>query len=537
MTLRFASATFTSLLLAALLSSTACQPIPSSHASGDHGQGEHGHDAHGHGHDHDDHDGRPTAQHTAFAEGNDGSEVELYVEFPRLVVGQPSVFAAHYTDCGERWTAVKAATVVVELIGGGQRETFSVGAPAVPGIFRPAATPKTAGNRTLVMKLVRDGREHIHDLGDVVVYANEQAAREAPHDDQELGSVAFTKEQAWPLDFALHKVVERPRRRTVRVFGELEPKSGGHARVRAPAAGRLVAPAKGLVHVGDPVRRGQLLATLVPAVGSGGTLSSILSQQDKAEAARVLAQRNLDRAVSLHAQGAVSERRVDEAKADVARAEADANSARRLLAQHRGGAGPGAMPLVAPFDGVIASTTTSAGEHLEPGDVAFEVVAQHPLWLLARIPEVLHDQAQRVFGAHAKLPSGRWLHVPTDEGGVSPTTVLDHSDRTFALHLDVDNVDGRLPIGAHVVVDLDVGEDGTATYVPESAVVFDDGANVVYVQATGETFERRVVQVRGASAGERIVDGVKAGERVVSIGARTVKLAQGGGEVGHGHAH
>jgi multidrug efflux pump subunit AcrA (membrane-fusion protein) len=75
--------------------------------------------------------------------------------------------------------------------------------------------------------------------------------------------------------------------------------------------------------------------------------------------------------------------------------------------------------------------------------------------------------------------------------------------------------------------------------VPASAVIDDGGRPVVYVQIGGESFARRAVEL-GIRDGPwlEVLQGVEAGERVVSTGAYHVKLAAAGGEaIGHGHAH
>ena len=75
--------------------------------------------------------------------------------------------------------------------------------------------------------------------------------------------------------------------------------------------------------------------------------------------------------------------------------------------------------------------------------------------------------------------------------------------------------------------------------VPASAVVDDGGRPIVFVQREGETFERRPVTL-GARAGDvvQVVEGVKAGERVVTRGAYLVRLASLSTQVpAHGHVH
>jgi multidrug efflux pump subunit AcrA (membrane-fusion protein) len=75
--------------------------------------------------------------------------------------------------------------------------------------------------------------------------------------------------------------------------------------------------------------------------------------------------------------------------------------------------------------------------------------------------------------------------------------------------------------------------------VPTAAIVDDAGRPIVFVQRAGETFERRAVTL-GARTGDvvQILDGVKAGDRVVTKGAYLVRLASLSTSVpAEGHVH
>ena len=72
-----------------------------------------------------------------------------------------------------------------------------------------------------------------------------------------------------------------------------------------------------------------------------------------------------------------------------------------------------------------------------------------------------------------------------------------------------------------------------------AAVVDDAGRPIVFVQTGGESFERRAVTlgVREATV-VQVLDGLKAGERVVTKGAHLVRLASLSTQVpAHGHVH
>ena len=70
-------------------------------------------------------------------------------------------------------------------------------------------------------------------------------------------------------------------------------------------------------------------------------------------------------------------------------------------------------------------------------------------------------------------------------------------------------------------------------------VVDDKGIAVAFVQAEGETFERRELELGIRSEGyAEVKSGLKAGERVVTKGAYRVHLGSLSSQLpAHGHAH
>ena len=101
-----------------------------------------------------------------------GPQTELFVEFPALVVGHDSPFAAHVTTLND-FKPLAAGRVSVLLIGPNDAtERFDASAPTVPGIFRPVAKPTSAGNRELVVEVATAGGTDRHEVGQVHVAAD-----------------------------------------------------------------------------------------------------------------------------------------------------------------------------------------------------------------------------------------------------------------------------------------------------------------------------------------------------------------------------
>ncbi|MFP5403975.1 MAG: efflux RND transporter periplasmic adaptor subunit [Gammaproteobacteria bacterium] len=480
------------------------------------------------------HDHAPGAEKlTHFTE-----RTELFVEFPRLVVGEKSAFAAHLTTLAD-FRALAAGKVTVHLTGGGQPdETFSVDSASQPGIFRPEATPKHAGERELSIEVATPEFTVTHELGPFTVYPDRKAAdaEPAPHDDDGIG---FTKEQQWKVDFATAEVVTRPVRSAVAATGVLRARPDGEAQLTAAAAGQVQA-AGAFPRLGQQVKKGELLAYLVPRLGGETDLATLRAAANKAQVERDLAQQELTRMEALYREEAVPEKRVLAARAAAALARAELAAAQQRLGQV-GGAG-GGIPLRAPVSGTLADVRVSPGAFAQEGALLFHIADRSKLWLELRVPE--SDAARlasptgaafRVAGMDASVEI-----VPGRNGRlVAVGGVVDATTRTVPVVFEFSAPDRNLPIGMAVQAQVFAGGAREAVAIPASSVLDEGGMSVVFVMTGGESFERRQVRL-GAREGDwvEVLDGLTPGSRVVSRGAYLVKLASTGtAQIGHGHAH
>ena len=117
--------------------------------------------------------------------------------------------------------------------------------------------------------------------------------------------------------------------------------------------------------------------------------------------------------------------------------------------------------------------------------------------------------------------------------------VLDEDTGTLPIIFAFDNRTLKLPIGQSVFLRLLMEQTAPKVVIPVSSVVDDTGRPVVFVQSSGESFERRPVTL-GAREGEvvQVLEGVKRGDRIVSKGAHLVRLASLSTQApAHGHVH
>lgn len=486
-----------------------------------------------HGHDH-----APGAEKlTHFTE-----RTELFVEFPRLVMGEKSAFAAHLTvltgpEAG--FKALAAGQVTVRLSGGGQpEETFAVGTPSQPGIFRPEAMPKHAGDRELAIEVRTPEFTVVHELGPVTVYANRKAAEadSAPHEEEGIG---FTKEQQWKMDFATAEVVKRTIRAAIPATGTVRARPDGEALLTAATAGQVQL-AGTFPRLGQQVKKGQVLAYLVPRLAGESDIATLRAAADKSRVEHDLAKQELARLEGLFKLEVVPEKRVLAARASAAVAKAELDAAQQRVGQY-GGAG-GGIPLRAPVSGTIVDVQVTPGAFAQEGASLFHIADRGRLWLELRVPESEAGRLTGLTGAAFRMAGGEdTVEVIAGKNGklVAVGGVVDATTRTLPVVFEFTAPERPLPIGLAVQAQVFAGGSREAVAIPAASVLDEGGASVVFVMIGGESFERRQIKL-GAREGDwvEVLDGLTPGSRVVSRGAYLVKLASTGtAQIGHGHAH
>lgn len=465
-------------------------------------------------------------------------KTELFVEFPRLVVGEKSAFAAHLTTLAD-FRALAAAKVSVILSGGNvPDEMFVIDAPSQPGIFRPVAQPKQAGERELVIEVAATGYTVRHELGPVTVYADRKSADAAGGEHDDEGGIGFTKEQQWKVDFATAEVVKRPIRPAIAATGVLRARPDGEALLTAPATGQLQ-PAGRFPQLGQAVKKGELLAYLTPRLGGDTDFASLQAGASKTRVEFDLAERELARMESLFKDEAVPAKRVEAARAAAASARAEHQAAGQRLGQYGGGGG---IPLRAPVSGLIADVRVSPGAFAPEGTLLFHIADRRALWLELRVPESEAAKLTTPSGASFRVDGiDQAFDIVAGRNGklIAVGGAVDAQTRSVPVILEFSQPDERLRLGMAVRAQLFAGAPRDALAVPASAVLDENGIATVFVMSGGESFERRQVRL-GIRDGDwvEVVEGLEPGSRVVSRGAYLVKLAAANtGQIGHGHAH
>jgi membrane fusion protein, heavy metal efflux system len=502
-----------------------------------------------HSHEHAPEEGpaeRPDESVTRYEDG-----LELFMEYPAFVVGQPSPLVAHLTDVkdpnGFRPVTKGRVTAVLRHETGEERRAIAE-RPLRDGIFKPEVTPAKAGRAALTLILEGDQTSGTVHAGEVVVHPSLEAAiASAPAEQPRERTFPFFKEQQWKTEYATAAVEARVLRAGVRANGEIRPVAGQAAELAAPVPGRILV-GEGVPFLGQPVKKGQLLLRLVPTAGASATdFAAIDLESSRAKAELGLAERELDRAKEMLAAKAIPEKQLDTARVtrDLARARVEAAERQKALFRStQTGASPAAgaaFELRSPLDGVVSFADVTPGAVVEAGARLVSVVNSEKLWLEAKVYEPEAPLIERSPGAAFTVAGFEQEFTIDEQSGrrVAVGAVVDRATRTVPIIFELVNPGGVLKPGMFAKVTLFTGRTVRALAVPESAVIDENGKPTVFVMEGGESFFKRSLKTGIRSGGWiEVLEGVAEGDRVVSRGAYEIKLATSSGKMPeHGHAH
>lgn len=482
-----------------------------------------------------------------------GPQVELFVEFTPLVVGQPSRMAIHLTDMRDsgKFLPVSSGTVDVTLeVAGAAPVATKADPPKIPGIFGATVVPSGAGAARVTIALAGPGAIDRFVL-ETQVSATAADVKEKPEQEVPGEKVPFLKEQQWQIPFATAKVTKRRIGRPVHAVGDVTARAGSERHVHAPKAGRLDVPRAGVWPLlGRQIRAGEVLAVLSPATPPDVDRAQLELEERQAAVELAAAARTLERAERLATQGAVARRELDEARKQRALAQerADASIKRLgyLRSRQSGSASTGTRGLeeyqvLSPIDGTIVQVHASAGEQVDAADVLFTILEPSRVWIVGRVFEPDIAAVRTASTASFRLLGRDGALTLESLAGhlVTIGELVDTRTRTVPIVFEVANQDRSLKIGQFVEIEIDTGGGAETLAVPEAAIYDDGGRDVVFVQPEGESFRKRRVRTGARQKGfVELVSGVSEGERVATVGGYEIYLQSVSKTIPeHGHAH
>ncbi|HVR84126.1 MAG TPA: efflux RND transporter periplasmic adaptor subunit [Planctomycetota bacterium] len=312
-----------------------------------------------------------------------------------------------------------------------------------------------------------------------------------------------------------------------------------HVKAQFPGKIMTIGPALGTKvngPAGDPTGRGTFLCTIESV-----DLGNAKNAYQKALVQEALDRDSAKRIKELVDQNVLADRFLKEAEAAVRLDEASTEFARQNLfvfgleesdlkkipAEERWGRM--AYDIESPISGVIAEKNVTRGEYADSTVNLFTIADTRSTWVWGDVYEMDWGKVkvgQKLRVSIAAFP-GQTFETTLDM--ISPA--LDPVTRGIRIRGTIDNHEGKILKDMYADLTVDIGEDKGALAAPSESIVRGLQAGEAYVfvrkpdQAggLGDMYERRQVRFEELEGGKvRFLEGVRAGEALVTVGAGTL---------------
>jgi cobalt-zinc-cadmium efflux system membrane fusion protein len=292
------------------------------------------------------------------------------------------------------------------------------------------------------------------------------------------------------------------------------------ARVGSPVMGRV---AQALVHEGEQVRSGQVLAYLNSTGLNDAQLGFL-----KALSQLQIDQRAVARARQLLDAGVIG-------TAELQRREAEQNQTAVELSAARDQLKVLGIPeesiatlektrsvnsesrVVATIDGTVLSRKITVGQVVQPADTVFELADLSNLWLAADVPEEVAGNLTAGMAVDAEVSAFPGQNITGKLSFVSAT--VNPETRTVRVRMDLANSRQQYKPAMLATMTLK-NQRERKTVVPSTAVVREEDKEHVFVQIAPDRFVLRPVMLGDEFGAKRVlIDGLRPGEKIVVEGA------------------
>lgn len=452
-------------------------------------------------------------------------KTELFVEYHPLIVGRTTTFINHLTKL-ETYKPYKNASITVKL------ENNNTGIKNTSRIINKnntlttKLTPKKSGIYKLIFHIKTPLGEETFTAKTIEVYSNEKDAKASIIDKKHT---SFLKEQAWNVDFSCEKLENSFFYNIVKTTGEIISPNKEKQQLTASTSGKIHFISNNVIR-GKNINRNECLFLIS---GKNTIDDNIDSKYRKAKIDIEQARINFHRAENLVKDKIISEKEFINSKAELQKAEIYYNSINKNYSNK-------GIKIKSPINGFINNIFVSEGEYVQKGQIIALVNSNNKLLLRADIYQKHLSQLNNFKSANFKLSYTDKIFDTKKLNGkkISFAQAIDDQQYTSPLFFEIDKPK-EVFAGSFAEIFLKSKSGKETLNISKSAILEDQGVKYVFVQITGESYEKRYIKI-GKDNGLKveIISGLKEGERVVNKGAYFVKLAELSSALpAHNHSH
>ncbi len=273
--------------------------------------------------------------------------------------------------------------------------------------------------------------------------------------------------------------------------------------VQSIAGGRVIPPETGLPRLGQEVKKGDVLATVVPAIPLADQ-STIAEKQRELEGSLLLAEQKLTRLRKLGGN-ITPQSQIDDTELEIE------NLHRRIKSLSETKIQP--EILIAPIDGVISSGNVVAGQVVQGQDVMFQIVDPNGLWVEALVFDQLDPGSVVDAAAVTSDKMAMKLRYIGRGRALQQQSVL--------LQFAIENPPPSAALGMPVTVIAKKAQTLKGMLLPRDAVVKNTGGEtIVWQHVDPERFVARPVRVEPFDGEQVLITaGIADKDRIVVHGA------------------
>lgn len=259
-----------------------------------------------------------------------------------------------------------------------------------------------------------------------------------------------------------------------------------------------------VVEEGDRVRAGQVLARL--------ETDKLKLELARARASADKLQQDFVRNESVYQRNLISREAYERTKFELEAARAATDLAQLALQDSE---------IKSPFDGVITARHIKRGNTIQPGVQAFRVTKMDRLQANLHVPE--RDIHKLRAGHPVKLTVDAWPDKAFDGEIIRVNPVVDAASGTVKVTAQMKAGQPELKPGMFGRVEILYDRRDNAILVDRDAVLTEDAQQSVFVVDAGKARRRSIKTGYSDAYNYEVVEGLKAGERVVTTGQSNLK--------------
>lgn len=459
------------------------------------------------------------------------NEFELFAEADPFIVGKSGSILSHFSHL-PGFRALEHGSMTARLLVNGKETSHTLDKPTRKGIYKFELKPETEGKGELLFDITTENGKFQVVVLEVQVFGDELDAIKAAEGVvvSSTNATVFTKEQSWKIDFATEFPKIESFGQVIKTTARVQSAPGDEVFVTAKTNG-IVRLAAEHVLEGKSVSNGQVLYSIS---GSGLANNNASVQFLKAQNNYEKAKSDFDRVSKLAVDKIVSEK-------DLLNAKNTYDNAKVVYDKLRKNFTSSGQKVTSTMNGYIKQVFIQNGEYVEAGQPIVLISQNKTLILRAEVQQKYAPILGAISSANIRTLHDNKNYTLEQLNGkvVSYGRTTNNDNYLIPISLQIDNK-GAFISGGFVELYLKTITNTQALTIPNAALLEEQGNYFVFVQVHPELFEKREVKV-GVTDGLKteILKGITQQERVVTVGAILVKLAQATGTLdahsGHNH--